>query len=73
MRTGPLEGWILAGTLDGAASAPGLREDVAGMPYVLRIACDLAVAGVRRIVVVWNAGAPPALDDLARDPAARSR
>lgn len=73
MRTGPEEGWILAGTLDGAASAPALREDVAGMPYVLRIACDLAVAGVRRIVVVWNAGEPPVLEDLARDPRLASR
>jgi 1L-myo-inositol 1-phosphate cytidylyltransferase / CDP-L-myo-inositol myo-inositolphosphotransferase len=68
MRKGPAEGWILAGTLDGAAAAPALRADVAGMPYVLRIACDMAVAGVQRIVVVWNAGAPPELDELARDP-----
>ncbi|HSK02612.1 MAG TPA: hypothetical protein VK932_15270, partial [Kofleriaceae bacterium] len=68
MRTGPTEGWILAGTLDGAPSAPALREDVAGMPYALRLACDLAAAGVTRVVVVWNAGAPPDLGDLARDP-----
>ncbi len=68
MRPGPAEGWILAGTLDGAPSAPALREDVAGMPYVLRLACDLAAAGVQRIVVIWNAGTPPALEDLARDP-----
>jgi len=70
MRTGPVEGWILAGTLDGAPSAPALREDVAGMPYVLRIACDLAIAGATRIFVVWNGGAPGPgdLGDLARDP-----
>src|SRR5688500_1684616 len=68
MRTGPAEGWILAGTLDGAPAAPALREDVAGMPHVLRIACDLAAAGVTRVVVIWNAGAPPELGELARDP-----
>jgi phosphatidylglycerophosphate synthase len=74
MRPGPAEGWILAGTLDGAAAAPALREDVAGMPYVLRLACDMAVAGVQRIVVVWNRpSAPPELGDLARDPRIASR
>jgi phosphatidylglycerophosphate synthase len=69
MRPGPVEGWILAGTLDGVTAAPSPREDVAGMPYVLRIACDMAVAGIQRITVVWNGpGAPPDLGDLARDP-----
>jgi phosphatidylglycerophosphate synthase len=67
MRTAPTEGWILAGTIDGAEARPALRDDVCGMPYVLRIAADLAHAGARRIVVVWRGAAPPALDALAGD------
>ena len=59
---------ILAGSLDGAESRPELREDVCGMPYVLRIAADLAHAGAKKIVVVWSGSAPlPTVDDLATD------
>lgn len=73
-RPGPTEAWILAGVLDGVAASPALRDDVAGMPHVVRIACDLAAAGVTRVIIVWSGGALPAIasptsiDDLARDP-----
>ena len=68
MRPGPTEGWILAGSLDGAESRPELREDVCGMPYVLRLAADLAHAGATKIAVVWSGTAPaPTIDDLAGD------
>ncbi len=68
MRPGPTEGWILAGSLDGTEARPQLREDVCGMPYVLRIAADLAHAGAKKIVVVWSgSAAAPSLDDLASD------
>lgn len=50
---------------------PDVREDVCGMPYVLRLAADLALAGARTIFVVWRGPTPPALDDLASDPRLR--
>lgn len=72
MRSRPREGWILAGTLDGAPARPALDDDVAGMPYVLRLACDLAHAGVQRIVVAWSGEAPPPpVDRFAADPRLR--
>ncbi|NVB81249.1 MAG: hypothetical protein HOV81_22830 [Kofleriaceae bacterium] len=68
MRPGPTEGWILAGSLDGAESRPELREDVCGMPYVLRIAADLAHAGAKKVFVVWSGSSPaPSVDDLTTD------
>lgn len=67
-RDSPTEGWIVAGIVDGREAYPGLAQDVAGMPYVLRLACDMAGAGVRRIVVLWNGTAPPTLDSCAQDP-----
>lgn len=68
MRAGPNEAWILAGTLDGEYARPELRADVCGMPYVLRIAADLAHAGATEIAVVWRAAQPaPAIDDLTAD------
>jgi phosphatidylglycerophosphate synthase len=59
MRTGPSEGWILAGVLDGTEPYPRLTDNVAGLPYVLRLALDMAVAGVKRIAVIWQGGEPP--------------
>ncbi len=68
MREGPSEGWILAGTLDGLPAYPALPDAVAGMPCVLRLACDLAHAGCRTIHVVWSGdGAPPALTAYQAD------
>ena len=62
------EGWILAGILDGNASYPALDGDVCGIPHVLRLACDLAHAGAKRIYVVWNGiGDGPDLRAIARD------
>ena len=38
------------------------------MPHGLRLACDLAHAGARRIFVVWNGdGPPPELSSIAND------
>jgi phosphatidylglycerophosphate synthase len=59
MRAGPGEGWILAGTLDGVSARPQLDDDVAGMPYVLRLAADLVHAGARAITVIWGSDSPP--------------
>jgi 1L-myo-inositol 1-phosphate cytidylyltransferase / CDP-L-myo-inositol myo-inositolphosphotransferase len=74
MRTGPSEGWILAGVLDGVDAAPALAENVAGLPYVLRLALDLAVAGAKRIIVLWQGPAdPPALDAILADKRLTSR
>lgn len=67
-RSAPTEGWILAGLLDGALAYPALDDDVAGMPYVLRLACDLVQAGCTSIHVVWSADVPPpSLGTLGRD------
>ncbi len=69
MRPAPKEAWILAGTLDGAAAQPALLDEVAGIPHVLRIACDLALAGATRIFVLWSGTAPPpSLAAIATDP-----
>ncbi len=66
MRAGPTEAWILAGTLDGIPAHPSLDEDVCGMPYVLRLAADLAHAGATEIHVVWlGDGTAPAIDDVS--------
>src|SRR5688572_19572287 len=65
MRTGPREGWILAGVLDGTPAFPPLTEDVAGLPYVLRLALDLAIAGVKQITVIWTAPSPAPSPELA--------
>lgn len=68
MRSVPTEGWILAGSLDGTDAHPSLREDVCGMPYVLRIAADLAHAGAKKVFVVWSGSSPvPSVDDLTTD------
>jgi hypothetical protein len=69
MRGGPSEGWILAGTLDGALAFPTLTDDVAGMPYVLRLACDLVSAGCTTIHVVWASDLPaPDITPVVNDP-----
>jgi phosphatidylglycerophosphate synthase len=74
MRHAPREGWILAGTLDGRLAAPGLLEELAGIPHALRLAGELALAGVSRITIVWcGAGAPPDLGAIAADPRLASR
>lgn len=68
MRPGPTDAWILAGCVDGLVTQPELRTDVCGMPYVLRIAVDLAHAGARRITIVWTGEGPlPAVGDLSGD------
>jgi len=69
MHKRPTEAWILAGTLDGVAARPEPLADVAGMPHLLRHACSLAQAGVRRIVVVWSGAeeTAPELSALASD------
>ncbi|MEZ4361092.1 MAG: CDP-alcohol phosphatidyltransferase family protein [Kofleriaceae bacterium] len=62
------EGWILAGTLDAVPASPPLTDSVGGIPYALRLACDLAMAGVTRVFVVWSGeGAPPDLSAIAAD------
>ena len=70
MRAGPVEGWILAGAraLDGVTAYPALADDVAGMPYALRLACDLVQAGCTSIHVVWSGDAPPSVDAYVSDP-----
>lgn len=74
MRNAPREGWILAGTLDGRSAAPGLLEELAGIPHALRLAGELALAGVARITIVWcGGGAPPELGAIAADPRLASR
>ncbi len=69
MRPAPKEGWILAGEVDGIPSQPALLDELAGIPHILRLACDLALAGATRIFVVWRGSAPaPSLAAIAADP-----
>jgi phosphatidylglycerophosphate synthase len=70
----PREGWILAGTLDGRPARPALATDIGGIPYGLRLAADMALAGATEIFVVWNGDVPPPdLGDIANDPRLASR
>jgi phosphatidylglycerophosphate synthase len=66
VRSPPVEGWILAAP----ELRPALADDVAGLPYALRLACDLAHAGCKRIHVIWPGGDPPALP-FSSDPRLR--
>ena len=73
-RPAPREAWILAGTLDGCRAQPALLDPLAGLPYLLRVACDLALAGATRVVVVWTGdAAPPDIAAVARDPRLAAR
>ena len=58
-----MEAWILAGTLDGRAARPALLDEVAGIPHLLRLACDAALAGATRIYILWDGARP--LPDLS--------
>lgn len=69
MRPAPKEGWILAGVVDGVPAQPALLDELAGVPHILRLACDLALAGATRIFVLWSGTAPPpSLAAIATDP-----
>lgn len=50
-RAVPAEAWILAGTIDGRAAAPALDADVGGLPHLFRIVGELAISGIKRVVV----------------------
>lgn len=68
-RPAPREGWILAGTIDGHPARPGLLEDVCGIPHLLRLACDVALAGATRIYLLWDvARTLPDLSSVFADP-----
>jgi phosphatidylglycerophosphate synthase len=77
MRQRPSEGWILAGTLDGVTAAPALLDKVAGTPHLLRLACEMALAGVTQITIVWSgttaAPDPAELAAVAGDPRLATR
>lgn len=74
LRPAPKEAWILAGSIDGSLAQPALLEPLAGLPYLLRVACDLALAGATRIVVVWSGPAdPPEIGSVASDPRLTAR
>ena len=64
-----MEAWILAGTLDGRAARPALLDDVAGIPHLLRLACDVALAGATKIYILWDTARPlPDLSSVFSDP-----
>lgn len=69
-----MEAWILAGTLDGRAARPALLDDVAGLPHLLRLALDAALAGATRIFILWDLARPiPDLSRVFADPRLASR
>jgi hypothetical protein len=47
----PLEGWIIACDLEGSPIID-LMTDVAGVPHVVRLAMELAMAGIADIVLI---------------------
>lgn len=64
-----MEAWILAGTLDGQAARPALLDDVAGIPHLLRLTCDAALAGATKIYILWDVARPlPDLSSVFADP-----
>jgi phosphatidylglycerophosphate synthase len=56
------QAWILAGHVDGAAPTLPLDARIAGMPVVLRHACEARAAGARDIAVIWIGGDEPPRD-----------
>ncbi|MBL9018448.1 MAG: CDP-alcohol phosphatidyltransferase family protein [Myxococcales bacterium] len=58
-----MEAWILAGTLDGRSARPALLDEVAGIPHLLRLTCDAALAGASKIYILWDVARP--LPDLS--------
>src|SRR5262245_7562426 len=69
MRRSPREAWVVAGVIEGQLALPKLAEPVAGLPHLLRIAGELALAGARDITVLWTAPGPiPDVSAIAGDP-----
>ena len=38
------DAWIVAGTIDGAAASPALQAELGGIPYLMRLILDAALA-----------------------------
>jgi phosphatidylglycerophosphate synthase len=71
-RPAPREAWVIAGMVDGERPYLALGDQVAGIPYLLRLAGELGLAKVTRIVVVWNGPGPvPDISAVAADPRLR--
>ena len=49
----PRQAWILAGELDGQKPALRLDTVIAGMPVLLRHACEAKLAGAESVRVIW--------------------
>lgn len=62
--------WILAGELDGEAPSLPLDTAIAGMPVLLRHACEARLAGAASVLVIWIGDAPApvaAIEAMAAD------
>jgi len=70
MERAPREAWILA---SGADQVPGLLANVCGIPHLLRLACDLAMAGARSIYVVVGHAPTSGVASIANDPRLAAR
>jgi phosphatidylglycerophosphate synthase len=65
----PAEAWILAGMVDGRPALPALDDNVGGLPHLMRIAGELAMAGIQRAYVIVREGVPrQLLEALRADP-----
>lgn len=67
-REAPRESWVVLGTY------PSPLEDVAGVPALLRLAGEAAMAGATRVFAIWrSAEPPPDITAIAQDPRLASR
>src|ERR1041385_4891331 len=68
-RSAPVEAWLLLGSLEGRAVYPGPLDDVAGVPAVLRLAAEAAMAGATRVRAIWRGNEPaPDISRIVSDP-----
>jgi phosphatidylglycerophosphate synthase len=68
MERAPREAWILA-----TGTHPALLANVCGIPHLLRLACDLALAGARSIYVVVGSEPTSGVASIANDPRLAAR
>ncbi|HEY4182060.1 MAG TPA: CDP-alcohol phosphatidyltransferase family protein [Kofleriaceae bacterium] len=66
-HTAPTEAWLLMGRIDGRAALPAPLDELGGVSHLLRLACEAAMAGCKRVFVIWNESTPLDLSAVQND------